>query len=271
MRSSIRIAVSVALFFAVSGLVLSQGWQEYEERFDRTAVLRSDGEVILGNIAGDIEINTWNLPEVQIAALKVSRARTMEEAIRNAREVEIEVIEHEGRVQIHTRYPKDSSDGINVAVYYNVTIPAYASVDVASVSGAISLANCGGDARLKSVSGPVEANGVAGNAEVQSVSGHVRAAGVHGDARVKSVSGNVAMESIGGEVSAETVSGRVEVLGLGRTGFNLDASTFSGRIHSDFNLGVQSGRPGREKVRTSVNGGGKSVRLRTLSGDMTLR
>jgi DUF4097 and DUF4098 domain-containing protein YvlB len=269
MRSSIRIAVGVALLFAVTGLVLGQGWQEYEERFDRSAVLRSDGEVILGNIAGDIEINTWNLPEVQIVALKVSRARTMEEAARNAGYVEIEVVEQEGSVQIHTRYPRDSRDGMNVAVYYNINIPAYASVDVSSVSGAIRLTQCGGDARLKSVSGGVEADGVAGRADVQSVSGHVRASRVNGEVRVKSVSGSVVVESGDGEVSAETVSGRVDVLGLSRAGFNLDASTFSGKINSDFNLGASS--VGRDHVRASVNGGGKSVRLRTLSGDVNLR
>jgi DUF4097 and DUF4098 domain-containing protein YvlB len=270
MRSSIRIAVSVAVFFAVTGLVCGQGWQEYEERFDRSVVLRSDGEVSLGNIAGDIEINTWNLPEVQIMALKVSRARTMEEAARNAADVDIEVIEREGSVQIQTHYPRNSREGMNVAVYYTLNIPAYASVDVSSVSGAIRLSECGGNAHLKSVSGGVEAYGVAGRADVQSVSGHVRASRVNGEVRVKSVSGNVVVESSEGEVAAETVSGRVDVLGLSGAGFNLDASTFSGRINSDFNLGALSGM-GRDHVKASINGGGKSVRLRTLSGDLNLK
>ena len=52
--------------------------------------------------------------------------------------------------------------------------------------------------------------------------------------------------------------------------FDLEASTFSGDIESDFEIMV-TGKFSKKKVQGAVNGGGAVVILNTFSGDIDLK
>jgi DUF4097 and DUF4098 domain-containing protein YvlB len=265
--------VLLSLSLSLSGAVLGQdrweGKQVYEERFERTVEMAPDGTFSLGNIAGDIRVNSTAGSRARISAVKVSRAATLEEARENATAVTIQVTEEAGNVRATTEYPRGANRNLNVSVDYEVEIPVNASLDVSSVSGDVRVSNCGGDARLKSVSGDIQADGIGGLAHVESVSGDVTIRAVDGEALGKTVSGDVRMELSGGPVTAESVSGDLRIAQPGNTGFEVDASTFSGRINSDFQLSGNA-RPGRERLAGTVNGGGEKVRLKTFSGNIEL-
>ena len=206
--------------------------EKYEEKFEKTVSLPVTGEVSVGNISGDIEVTTWDKAEVQISALKVSRAETMERAKENADLVEIKVEKVGNRVVITTEYPKNMGwrgRSINVSVNYNLTIPNRASLRANSVSGDINTQRIGGNARLKTVSGDVIAREIGGEAELESISGDITAteaakslycSTVSGDvevtsvkagARMKSVSGDVTVTGCRGDAEAESVSGDIEL------------------------------------------------------------
>ncbi|HXK60046.1 MAG TPA: DUF4097 family beta strand repeat-containing protein [Acidobacteriota bacterium] len=260
--------------------------QQYVEPFDRTIALPANGSVSLSNIAGDIEIITWNRPEVRIQGLKVSRAATVEQARQNADLVTIDVKSNGNAVDISTKYPDGSNDDLRVSVEYKLTVPEPASVETRSVSGNIRLTGLRGNAQLASVSGDVEVDQIGGqldarsvsgdvkagevsqNASCESVSGDVEVRGVGGETQAKSVSGNVLVEESSGPVAAESLSGDVRVIEAASAGLDIDASTFSGKIESDFDLRVSE--RGNRRLLGAVNGGGKALKARSFSGTVSL-
>ncbi len=262
--------------------------EQHQERFAKTVPLAREGAFTLSNIAGDIQVETWNRAEVQIEAIKTSHASTLELAQENAQLVEIVVEAVENEVRVETQYPKNHNRNLNVSVEYVVMIPDRAAASINSVSGNIRAAGVGGKARLKTVSGdvdgqrlqgPTEAKSVSGGVTVgdtldsvtcESVSGSVRAINVGGETRVKSVSGDVTVANSRGAVDAEALSGNVEIAEAANTGFDLRASTFSGRIKTDFDLAADASDDDGKNVRGSVNGGGKSIRVKSFSGDVRL-
>ncbi len=260
---------------------------EYRENFERTVQLQPEGTISLGNIAGDIEVTTWGQPQVLIQAVKVSRAADMQTAQENAAAVEIEVQAAADAVDIQTLYPH-AENNLNVSVFYTLTVPDHASLDIASVSGNIHAAGCGGTSDLHSVSGDVRAERVSGSIHTKSVSGNVLVDQATQDAECESVSGSVEARNIGGEtfaktvsgpitvaysqgsVSAESVSGGLQVTEPANANFDLEASTCSGRLTSDFEVGGFQSESGRE-MQGTVNGGGKTVKLRSFSGRVEVK
>jgi DUF4097 and DUF4098 domain-containing protein YvlB len=273
MKDLMRIVTLAVLSLFVSAVLgASDNYgtkQVYEERFEKMVAMAPDGTLSLGNIAGDIRVTSAPGSYVRIRAMKVSRAATLEQAQENAMDVQIEISETEGDVRVKTEYPRNGGRGFEVTVDYDVEVPAHASLEISSVSGNVEVSNCGGDARLRSVSGDIQADGVGGKAQAESVSGNVSVRAVDGEAHGKTVSGDVWMELSGGPVTAESVSGDLRVAQPANGGFDVDASTFSGRIKSDFQLSGDR-KPNRERLAGAVNGGGQNVRLKTFSGNIEL-
>ena len=274
--------------FVIAPVVADNDQQQYVERFEKTVPLVANGSVSLHNIAGDIDITTWGRGEVRIEALKVSRAASEELARANADEVTIEVTAEGKLVEIETKYPEGRGHrNLNVSVEFKLTVPDSAALETGSVSGNIRLAALRGNAELNSVSGDVQADQIGGTLRAKSVSGNVRVSevsqeasaesvsgavevrGVGGETKAKSVSGDVTVEHSQGPVSAESLSGDVNVIEAANAGLDVDASTFSGRIQTDFNLAGSTDGPDKH-LHGAVNGGGKSLKLRSFSGRVSV-
>jgi DUF4097 and DUF4098 domain-containing protein YvlB len=164
-----------------------------------------------------------------------------------------------------------------------------------SISGTVRVANGGRIAAAKSISGDVEIidTQTDGAIEVQSVSGGVTLRKVA--ARridIGSVSGSVAVQDITCDrVEAHSFSGGVEFGGslakggryefnshscdvrvvlAGSTGFELEASSFSGNIRSDLPIKLQ-GDVGRRRSMQGVYGDGSAVlSVTTFSGSVVI-
>ncbi len=279
--------VTLVALFAIGLMAAQSDKQVYQERFARTVPLAKEGSVSLSNIAGDIQVDTWNQPQVQIQAMKISRASTLELAQQNAQLVQIEVETVGNEVQIETKYPKSNNRNLNVSVEYVLMVPDRAAASINSVSGSIRATGLGGKVRLHTVSGsvdgqrlqgPTEAKSVSGEVSVvdtldsvicKSVSGSVRASNVGGETEAKSVSGDVTVEMSRGSIEAEAMSGDVQIAEAGGAGFDLRASTFSGRIKSDFPLKWEDSDD-QKSISSSVNGGGKTIRAKSFSGNVRI-
>jgi DUF4097 and DUF4098 domain-containing protein YvlB len=70
-----------------------------------------------------------------------------------------------------------------------------------------------------------------------------------------------------GEVKLETSGGGITVGVPGAAAFNLDASTSAGHVNCDLPV-TASGDKDRSNLRGAVNGGGKTVFLRTSAGSI---
>lgn len=205
--------LTVLIFFLLAlgvSPALSMAKEKFEEKFEKTVSLAKDGKVYLKNIAGDIDVKTWDRGEVKIDALKISKHSSMDKAKEYAGLVEIEVSEEGGTLSILTKYPKKGPKNMSVSVDFILTIPSSASADINSVSGDLTLANIGGAAKAETVSGDVTLEKIGGALKGKTVSGNVTAMGAAKGAYCKSVSGDVTVDDVNGDAELQTVSGTIK-------------------------------------------------------------
>lgn len=143
-------------------------------------------------------------------------------------------------------------------------------VDCRTMSGTIELRDVTGDVNLKVVSGNIIAERIKGSFEAETTSGNVKARDILDakSVRAKVLSGNISYDGQilkDGKYGMEAYSGSIELRIPAASAFDLEASTFSGRIDSDFPV-TMSGSMAKNDLRGVVNGGGASLRLRTFSG-----
>ena len=171
-------------------------------------------------------------------------------------------------------------------------------VSAESVSGTVRIINGGRVASAKSISGDVEVSEseIDGSLNASTASGSVLLRKVKArQVEAGSISGDVVMEDVdAAQVEGQTVSGSVRFGGAltrggryeftshsgtvtvalgGNAGFELEATSFSGSIRSDFSFGT-TGDPERGRWRRSVRGvvgdGSSVVELTTFSGSIII-
>jgi hypothetical protein len=116
-------------------------------------------------------------------------------------------------------------------VEYVLTVPVGTRVLMRSTSGELRSQGTHGEMEARSVSGDVEVDDIVRNATLESVSGNVRARNIEGNLHVRSVSGDVDVDRVNGDISFTSVSGHGYV----------------------------------------TNGKSRSLRMETVSGDLTYR
>jgi DUF4097 and DUF4098 domain-containing protein YvlB len=179
------------------------------------------------------------------------------------------------------------------------------AVRVQSISGAVSAAGTPRVELAKTVSGSIELSGVSfdGDLTASSISGSIRVNGLKARSLdANTVSGELSLRDATLErFNARSISGSIEYAGTlnkdgrydvnahsgsvrftlaGNTGFELDATSFSGGIRSDFPLTVGGDRSpevrrrGRRGPGDSIHGtfgdGSAKLTLRTFSGEVVI-
>ena len=205
--------------------------------------------------------------------------------------------DHDGSVSVSYRVKVPKGTEVEIqSVSGNVVL--------VGVEGTASAQSVSGDVRVTDVSELVQAKSVSGNvevhrarsgrhADVESVSGEVLVEGIEAsELTVSSVSGDVRLRDVSSRrASLESVSGDLEytgsiaasgrydfqthsgdvVLTIGdEVGFELEASTFSGEIESDFDLKTTSRAQKGKRLSAVVGDGSAVIEVSTFSGDVQL-
>jgi len=287
---------------------------EQTEKFSRMVRLARDGSVTIGNVSGDIVVTTRPGDDLSIDAVKrtrcdASQLAAVEIAIEDrAGRVDVKTEypnKSNGGVSVDYTISVPSwapielhsvSGGLKVTGVQGAT-------RAETVSGTIVISDTPKVELAKSVSGDVELVGAtnADSLNAGTVSGDVRARGLKArSVTISTVSGSVilsdatadrlAVKSTSGDVSytgSLNKGGRYELtthsgdlrLAVGSgVGFELDANTFSGSIHTDIPLtltgtitGNLRSRGPRGSIRHATFGDGSAaLSLRTFSGDVMI-
>lgn len=207
-----------------------QGREEQTDRQTRILKLGAQGELALANIAGDIVVTRSSGNEATVEIIKTARARTADEARAMLGQVDVSVVERDGRAQVKTVYGRgddwrgdrgESGDHgarrMAVAVAYTVAAPAQTRLTVGSVSGNVRVTDIRGDLSISSVSGSVRIANAGRIADVKSVSGNVEIVDsqVDGAIEAQSVSGNVVLRNVDARrIEVGSVSGNVALRDL---------------------------------------------------------
>ncbi len=260
--------------------------------------ISADGRIQVDNMAGSIEISSWDKPEVEIRGQLGDRVD------------ELEIAETSGglRIRVHNQNNQRRLDethlrlqvprGVNlelesISADISVQDMENSSIVASSVSGDIDIAAGTGHLEVESVSGDVLFAGHTPRVTVETVSGEIEVQGVEGEVRITTVSGDLLLHggavslgrfetvsgdlqldlqvSDGGRLSADSMSGDVILVLPGSQQAEFSAQTYSGDIRTEF--GAVSTEPGSRGRRLDFTAGnnGASVRIESFSGDARLK
>jgi DUF4097 and DUF4098 domain-containing protein YvlB len=265
---------------------------------DRKVTATANGEVVISNVSGTVDVRGWDRNEVQVTGHL---------------DDDVERLEFEtsgGRTVIKVIVPRGGSHDSSATL--EVQVPKMSTVEVSAVSADVSSRGVLGTQRIKTVSGEVTADVSGNDSEIGTVSGDltVRSSGKPISLRVTSVSGSLDLSNGAGKLDVVTVSGdarvqMVEASGVrGRTtsgdldlrarltrdarveleavsgdlsisvpgteGLSADVESFSGDIHGCLAQNVERVSKYGPGVRLNIRAveSGAYVRAKTLSGDI---
>lgn len=243
--------------FAFAGPAAAQK----EERFNWHGALASGKTLEIRGINGYVHAVPASGGEVVVNALKHGRRS-------NPADVKIEVVPGPEGVTLCAVYPSsgnrpnechaggghsETRDN-DVAVDFDVQVPA----------GVHFLA--------RTVNGDVSAQNLASDVDAQTVNGGVRAV-ANGVVRAKTVNGGIDVTmgraDWSGALELETVNGGVHVTLPASTSAEVDASTVNGGLSTDFPLTVM-GRFMKNRIHGTIGQGGRELRLRSVNGGIEI-
>ena len=216
-------------------------------------------------VNGSIDASGTPGSEVVVKAVKTGRRNDPED-------VEIRVVEHADGVTICAVYPSGSRRGEpnvcrpggkssnnvrnnDVEVEWTVQVPRGVSFIGRTVNG---------DIEAGSLTAPAESYTVNGNVWIETTS-WASGATVNGWIRAK-----MGETSWTGDAEFDTVNGRISVELPANASMEVRATTVNGSLDTDFPLTVK-GRWGPRHVSGTVGGGGRTLSLSTVNGDLELR
>ncbi|MGH8132719.1 MAG: DUF4097 family beta strand repeat-containing protein [Steroidobacteraceae bacterium] len=274
--------------------------------FERHVAADPHGIVEISSTSGTIDVAGWARAEVGVRAElgeDVDHVEVTSEHGRTSIRVMLRPHAsvalfslHRDETHLHVKVPKDSeldvstvsadvtSDGVQGIQRLKTVSGGIvaeigpADVEAKSVSGDIRLRGHAQPARLhvSTVSGDVRLEHAAGDLETTTVSGTITVAlDPARSVRARSTSGDIRFEgrlTRGADFEAQSVSGDLKVRAASEDGFQYEAATMSGDISDCFNVAPERSSkygPGHT-LNGSRGAGGAHVRLKTLSGELTL-
>jgi hypothetical protein len=271
-----------------------------EATLDRKVAADANGEVVISNVTGSVDVRGWDRNEIQVTG------RLGEDVER------LDVESTGGRTVIKVILPRGHSGDADAEL--DIQVPRGSRVEASVVSADLSSRGVLGQQRLKSVSGEITAEIAGDDSELRTVSGdltirgngkplRLRASTISGDIDLTNAAGSVDVVTVSGgarldlidasdvrgrttsgelEVRAKlTRDGRVDVEGVSGEitlrvsapdGFSTEIESFSGDIHGCLAGGVERVSkygPGKRLNIRTVEAGAR-VRAKTMSGDVDI-
>jgi hypothetical protein len=166
---------------------------------------------------GDIIVKAWDRNQVRVQAGHSRRARVS--------------IHLSGAV---LSIDSDSDRGASHMVDYEVTVPAWMSLNLEGMYTTIEVSGVRGSVTAETMDGNITVKGGAESVKLESVQGRLVVQGVRGAATLTTVSESIEASEVGGDMVAETVSGNITMYQM--TSKNVEAETVSGNILLDGRL-----------------------------------
>jgi DUF4097 and DUF4098 domain-containing protein YvlB len=272
-----------------------------ERRFDQQLPADPHGIVEISNFSGRIEVTGWDQPQVSVDANLpngVDRLEFRSDHGRTTITVKFPNLSFGGEgVNLRVKVPRGSEVDATAVSADVLSTGVTGAQRLKSVSGSIKADIAQSDIEAKTVSGDVALRGQGKPAELHltTISGSIRLEHGAGDVEASTTSGeinmqldsgrSVRMRTISGDlvfrgslakdadVDVQTVSGDVKLHAKPETGYEYEVTTFSGDIDNCFNAKAEKTSrygPGERLSGSLGNGDGGHMRIKTMSGDVSL-
>ncbi len=243
-RKSFRLVVVSSLFCLA--LATSVAAQDFQKSYR----IGAGGRIDVGTVSGNVQVTAYNGDAVIVSGFKQGRDRDM---------VEIEDHSSGNDVDVHVRYPKHCD--CDASVKFEVQVPAGVNYDFDGIS------SVSGDVHVSGVTGKLRSSSVSGNVEIKDVSGSVNATSVSGDVSVE-----ISRFEGNDDMKFSSVSGDVDIRLPANLDADIDMSSFSGSIKTDFPIEVRSEKyTTRQHAHGRVGNGSRSLNMSSVSGSLSLR
>lgn len=232
--------------------------------FEWSGRLAAGQEIEVAGINGDIDAMPASGNQVEVTAEKREGRRGY------AEDVTFEVVERDGGVTICAMYPSEPGERANecrphggghmnvhdnnTEVHFTVRVPAGVNLVARTVNGDIETGALGGDVWAHTVNGSIEIS-ASGFAEANTVNGSIRA--------------RMGRADWSGSLDFQTVNGSITLELPPNLSASVEASTVNGDMQTDFPLTIQ-GRWGPRRLRGTIGDGGRTLRLSTVNGGISL-
>lgn len=142
---------------------------------------------------------------------------------------------------------------------------------VSSTSGNVTVLDAGGDCEVHTVSGDIRVERAAGEVSVETTSGDVRISAVSVRS-ASSVSGDIRIAAglMRGEMNMSSISGDVILSLPASTNAVISFHTTSGDIENQSDLDIIAKSLSKKAISGKIGAGGPEIRIKTVSGDITL-
>jgi hypothetical protein len=255
-----------------------------EETIEKTFQVAEPARLTISNIRGSITIQPGATNIIQVRAIKHGNfdngRYTIEIAQDSDGSVRVETRSSESMFGFFSQPPK---------VEYTLQVPPGVQMYASGVSSSLNVSGLSGEFRLKTVSGNIDLADLSGPFKINAVSGDITGSRLVGKLELEAVSGRAwLMESnfptadattVSGDLVLQTplsegpyrfssVSGNVRMLVPADTHCNAELSSVSGSIRSS--LPASTTRMGPGSKMTQIQGGGAVVRLKSVSGGLSI-
>ena len=263
---------------------------DLSNRIERTLQTGPAAKLDISNITGSITIRSWERDEVRVtAAIDADGSQDL---------IDITIERAGNLVTAKVRPARIDGNWVRrllaanhiPAVHFEIECPVTSDVKVKSAAGSIDIENLRGGVDVDQVAGSIRIADHVGRLALKSVSGDVSGCGLRGPLTYKSVSGDLEIhDSQVTGLSVQTVSGKVVVDPLAvadepiaintvsdQTRLTLDPAsrctvtlrTVTGAVNTD--LPFQVLEESRTKWEAELNGGGREISLKSVSGNFDL-
>jgi hypothetical protein len=259
----IKKTVWITTVALILGLTIGQAWaQDFRKEYP----LGSGGRISISNVSGQISVAGYNGTSVAVSGYREGRDRD---------QVEIVDESSSGNVTLRVQYPRGGNTSADVR--FVVQVPTgyrYQFDSLTTASGDIDVTNVAGDIKVKTASGDVTMNRIQGNVQASSASGDVRVSDVLGMASARTASGDVEVSLTqidgSGELAFSSASGDVTVKVPAGIGAQVDISTASGSVKSDFSLTYEDREVHGKKAYGKLGSGAVPLKISSASCNVRL-
>src|SRR6516225_5514136 len=144
--------------------------------------------------------------------------------------------------------------------------------EIKTSGGDISVLNNAGVLHAKTSGGRIEVHNLSGDADLETSGGDLILEKIRGKLIGKTSGGSIRTSipaEVVGDLQLRTSAGNIDLAVPENAALDIDARTSVGRVISE--LPLATSESGHEHLRGTLNGGGKSVILKTLAGNITLK
>jgi DUF4097 and DUF4098 domain-containing protein YvlB len=271
-----------ALFAILAGLMIPTA---SSQDLQKTYSLPPGGTISIANLSGNISVTGYNGSALSISAIREGRDKQM-----------VEIVDQStpDHVSLKVQYPRDGGN-YEASVRFVVQVPAgshFKYDKLSTASGDISITSVAGEFGVNTASGDITISQVEGEVHANTASGDLKITQVQGNVQANAASGDISIQGATGVVSANTASGDVQVElirveGSGEMKFNsasgdvtvkvpnqlnaqVELSTGSGSIKSDFPLTIEDREGHGKKASGRFGTGTVLLKMSAASGDLNL-